>query len=366
MKIFDILTENTEEDDYVAPDRRNLHFKNVTDRIPQLTAAAEKLRHGEIDKTEYRRLVNKYKPVSAYDELPPSADDDTMYNTLKVNQRDKLNTQIPAGTPVKLRLDIPAYKSKGVWIPTIHNASGDPISHASTAIIKNVTFEVPEKGALNIARGRSDKGKKVDKNPLATMNGLYIPSTVEQARLIAQDALSNPEWVQVGMDPERHSYFYDRKTQEPVVKADLVIQIGGLVMAKNVTYGDEDDYMYEIYESIDKDIAEAMGNGSFFRYGPKPPKGPNDFHPCVDANDPNCPGHKAGLKYQLGHPHDPLSAEEDMNHPSFRNGRQQAQLMQKRGWKAIGPTISRDPNAQNNDYLARQQDTLQQPIKKPS
>ena len=115
-------------------------------------------------------------------------------------------------------------------------------------------------------------------------------------------------------------------------------------------------------KDIDQDIAEAMGNGSFFRYGPKPPKGPNDFHPCVDKNDPNCPGHNAGLRYQLGHPNDPLSAEEDLTHPSFRNGREQGQRMQKLGWKAIGPTISNNPDAATNDYIARQQALQKQPI----
>ena len=35
------------------------------------------------------------------------------------------------------------------------------------------------------------------------------------------------------MNPFRHSYFYDRLDGMPVVKADEVVQIGGLVYAKN-------------------------------------------------------------------------------------------------------------------------------------
>jgi hypothetical protein len=111
-----------------------------------------------------------------------------------------------------------------------------------------------------------------------------------------------------------------------------------------------------------KEITESIGNGSFFRYGPKPPKGPNDMHPCVDQNDPNCPGHKAGLNYQLANPHDPVSADEDLTRPSFRNGRLQAQLMTQKGWQAIAATISKNPNAREDDLKLRQQAQVPQQI----
>jgi hypothetical protein len=43
------------------------------------------------------------------------------------------------------------------------------------------------------------------------------------------------------MDPFRHSYFYDRDSMRPVLKADEVIQIGPLVLAKNVEFGTDKD-----------------------------------------------------------------------------------------------------------------------------
>ena len=42
-------------------------------------------------------------------------------------------------------------------------------------------------------------------------------------------------WTQVGMNPYRGSYFYDKATGTPVTRADEVIQVGPLVLAKNVT-----------------------------------------------------------------------------------------------------------------------------------
>ena len=276
-------------------DRKSLNFKDVTKRIPELTAAAEKLRHGEISKTEYQDLVNKYKPISAYDEIPPSASDDQMHNALHIDKREKLNAKIEPGTPVKLRLDIPAYKDHGVWVPTIHDKKGTVISHGATAVIKNVNMSVPEKGALNIARGKSDTGKKIDKSPIATMNGEWIPTTVDKARSIAQHALTNPEWIQVGMDPERHSYFYDRKTQQPVIAADIAVQIGGLVLVHNPVYANKNDFIYEL---IDQEILEQL---TYFG------------RPCTK----DCSGHKAGRSWELKH-----NANTRANTPSnsFNNG----------------------------------------------
>ena len=55
----------------------------------------------------------------------------------------------------------------------------------------------------------------------------------ENAKSIIVEVMNDPSWVQVGMNPFRHSYFYDRLDGMPVVKADEVVQIGGLVYAKN-------------------------------------------------------------------------------------------------------------------------------------
>ena len=309
-------------------DRKNLHFKDVTKRVPELTAAAEKLRHGELSKDEYQDIVNKYKPVSAYDELPPSASDDEMYNALHSDKRTKLNSPIEQGTPVKLRLDIPAYKDHGVWVPTIHDNEGTVISHGATAIIKNVKMSVPEKGALNIARGRSDKGKKIDKSPIATMNGYWIPASVDQARKMAQHALSDPDWIQVGMDPERHSYFYNRATQEPVIAADIAIQIGGLVIVKNPTYANKQDFIYEL---IDQEIVEHL-NKNIINELQFCTTGPNGFQCSQCTKD--CSGHTAG--YQWGRKKKSTSHQNTPSQ-SFNNGTAFAAHQNKNNINPIAP-----------------------------
>ena len=67
----------------------------------------------------------------------------------------------------------------------------------------------------------------------------------DAARRRAQEALDHPDWVQVGMDPERHSYFYDRATMRPVTEAEEALQIGPLVLAKKPRYGDPEDFPFK-------------------------------------------------------------------------------------------------------------------------
>ena len=53
---------------------------------------------------------------------------------------------------------------------------------------------------------------------------------------LAKRALENKDgtWTQVGFDPERHSYFYDRGDHRIAVEsADMVVQVGRAVFVKN-------------------------------------------------------------------------------------------------------------------------------------
>jgi hypothetical protein len=64
---------------------------------------------------------------------------------------------------------------------------------------------------------------------------------------LAAEELNKPnsEWVQIGMNPYKHSYFYDKKTMQPILSADEVIQVGPLVLARNVKRGNASDFAFE-------------------------------------------------------------------------------------------------------------------------
>ena len=225
--------------------RLDLNFKDVVKRTPELQAAAERVKAGEMTAAEYDKLVNETKPVEPYTSVPqPAAETDlrTALTSDKVDRIGAPSKTLKAGDPVGLRLDIPAYSNHGTWVVSVHEQesgynAGKSIGYEPVAAATNVTFGVVEKAALNIAGGKP-------KATIAVIKGGWKPTTPAEAKIKADQALKSKEWVQVGMDPERHSYFYDRKTMEPVVKAQEVIQVGPLVLAKNPTYGEKSDFMF--------------------------------------------------------------------------------------------------------------------------
>jgi hypothetical protein len=129
-------------------------------------------------------------------------------------------------------------------VPTVHEQSsgfgaGKKIGHESIAELTDATFGMSEKAAASIAGGKP-------KGTIATIKGNWKKSNEKTAVAKAQAALNDPAWTQVGMDPERHSYFYDRKTTQPILSADEVIQIGPLVLAKNAKFGSKKDFKYSV------------------------------------------------------------------------------------------------------------------------
>ena len=139
-------------------------------------------------------------------------------------------SEIPAGEQADLRLDIPAYKDHGVWVNSIHRKDS-PTVYGSVSAVKNATMiGAPEK-AMKVATGETPKA------PFAVIRGEWNPMDEETAVKNAQKYLKHKDWRQVGYDPERHGYFYDRTTMEPILGAEEVIQIGPLVLAKKPRYG---------------------------------------------------------------------------------------------------------------------------------
>ena len=352
MKIHELLTENTKEPNQDNQPMGRLEKNPSLDRNPNLEAAAQKVHDGEMTSRDFWKLVGELKPVTAYKELPKSASPTELTHALQgKTQKQKVNATIPEGELVHLRLDIPAYTKHGVWAPTIHSANksgniNNSISHRPTAIVNNVSMHVEhtdsieKKGnPLHIARGARGKF------PLATITGNWENATTEDAREQAQAALNDPEWIQVGMDPRRHSYFYNRANRRPVISGSRAIQIGGLVLLKGpIKYGKRSDYIYEYIQEtlkqIDQEIIDTLfevGNGSTFQLGPKGLNNPDD---CVDASDPSCPGHRAGAAWQAKHPNEPLKY--DPSHPSFTNGREQQTNMIKKSYKTISNGVRRN------------------------
>jgi DNA-binding protein H-NS len=214
-------------------------------RSPELAAAAQAVQAGTMTAEEFNKLVDIYRPIPLYEEPLKPATSEQVFDALDVKKREQINPEIPNGTKVGLRLDIPAFNRKGVFVVSIHqkrtaSAPGKVIGYGSVAKAKNVTFGVGNQlKALEIAAGSA-------KDALQTMEGDYVNVTPEQAFAEAQRAIKDPRYVQIGIDPTRHAYFYDRRTTLPVVSAEEVIQIGNMILAKKPVFGSKQDFLYNI------------------------------------------------------------------------------------------------------------------------
>ena len=229
-------------------------------RIPELEQAARDRSEGRITQEQYQAVVDQYKPVLPYESVPEPATDAEMRGALASNKVGRLGKGGEfVGQGVGLRLDIPAYTQKGVWVPTIHNPQGKPVAHEAAARITNATFTEPGDAAETAAGkvGRGEKGKA----PFAQINGTLESVDPAELKAAADAALNDPAWTQVGYDPRRHTFFYDRKTQQPVLAADEVIQVGPLVLAKNAQFGDAGTFLFQSAAPLQEQPLTIVGTG---------------------------------------------------------------------------------------------------------
>ena len=208
--------------------------------IPEAEKAAEALYKGDITSKEARKRIEEVFPepeLYTAETMPemPSVTDTVGAMGGKAKRFGIINVKgfdLKPGERVGARLDIPAYNNYNKWIVSIHDGkslSGKSKGYAQAIRLKNIEFGSKPKEALNIAKGGN-------KATIARMFGDYQPQDPYELQKLAKEILQekNSEWTQVGMNPYRGSYFYDKVTGMPVTKADEIIQIGPLVLAKNV------------------------------------------------------------------------------------------------------------------------------------
>ena len=208
-------------------------------RIPKVQEAAQQLSEGKITSKEYRHTVKTNQPIELItkENFPTMPTKTEIVGALKATDPRKvktgivgLNKTIADGTRVGSRLDIPAYDNYDKWIVSLHDGTkrgGEALGYGQTAVLKNVEFVSSAKGGLNIAKGKS-------KATIARIHGDYYNAEPENVYEAVRDLLGSSEWTQVGMNPFRHSYFYDKATGLPVTRADEVLQVGPLVLARGV------------------------------------------------------------------------------------------------------------------------------------
>ena len=233
----------------------NMKESKIAKRTTKVEEAVNRLLRGEITNADYRKIVAKNSPIGPIEEYFAPVSRERMESALTRNQSEKILapfTDPDTGKKLKrvgARLDIPAYLRSNAWIVTVHEPSskGKPISYGPAVRLKNVTFETDARIAANIASGAQGKTTfaKMFGEPVA-IEGNTVEEIGANAQSMIEDVANNSDWVQVGMNPFRHSSFWDRSTGQPLGSAEEIIQIGGLVYAKNPEYLSMDDSSFTV------------------------------------------------------------------------------------------------------------------------
>jgi hypothetical protein len=218
-------------------------FKQQQD--PQLAQALEAYMTGKISQADYLRIMNERRPIRPLTEVPAAHSNIDIVSALDKNKADKgilgLNLQVPEGMRVGNRLDIPAYERYGTYVDTMHDPAGKPIGYGHTGHLKDVEFQSDPNKAVRVGLGTREQAltplsveEGSGKGPFAMMMGNQQTTKDEEVRRMLAEALKDPTWRQIGMNPYRGSQFYDKADMQPVFSAAEKIQAGPLVMARDV------------------------------------------------------------------------------------------------------------------------------------
>ena len=234
--------------------------KKLKGRNEELQELAAGVEEGRVFTSTYRDRADELRPIRVVEEVPKPATFVEAVSALNAGKRKLpmvgLNRSIPDGDIVDARLDIDAYTDYDVWVPTLKHAG--KTMYKPAVVLEDVKFIQPDgpqpKKALKVAKG---EGKK----PFAVMTGKYVEATDDEAYKLAQDVFDNPEFTQVGYDPTRRGFFYDRETGEAIVAADTVVQVGHLVLARNAKKMDAEAFPFsEGGMAIEEQMAMNFGD----------------------------------------------------------------------------------------------------------
>ena len=206
----------------------------------KVAQALEQYLKGNISQEERIRVMNQFLPIRQWKELPPNYSDEEIRNALMANKQAKALTPVPTGARVGNRLDIPAYTQHGVYVDTTHDlaAGNAPISYGRTGHLKDVEFSSKPNQAVRVGLGTKEQaltpmGAEIGsaKSPFALIKGTNVGTSDEEVRRMMEEMLKDPRYTQIGMDPRKHSQFYDKETGLPVWAAEEKLQSGPLILA---------------------------------------------------------------------------------------------------------------------------------------
>jgi hypothetical protein len=223
----------------VPPSKRNIssHPHGQDARVAQ---ALEEYLKGNISQAERINILNQHLPIRQWTDLPPNYTDEQIKNALMANKQAKALAPVAAGARVGNRLDIPAYTQHGVYVDTTHDlaAGNSPISYNRTGHLKDVEFSSKPNQAVRVGLGTKEQaltpmGAEIGsaKSPFALIKGTNVGTSDDEVRRMMAEMMKDPNYTQIGMDPRKHSQFYDKSTGLPVFASEEKLQSGPLIIA---------------------------------------------------------------------------------------------------------------------------------------
>lgn len=206
----------------------------------RVAQALEEYLKGNISQADRINVLNQHLPIRQWNELPPNYTDEQIRNALMANKQAKALAPVPAGAQVGNRLDIPAYTQHGVYVDTTHDlaAGNSPISYNRTGHLTDVDFSSKPNQAVRVGLGTKEQaltpmGAEMGsaKSPFALIKGTNVGTSDDEVRRMMAEMMQDPSYTQIGMDPRRHSQFYDKSTGMPVWSAEEKLQSGPLIIA---------------------------------------------------------------------------------------------------------------------------------------
>ena len=255
--------------------------KALKGRNEELMSLASGVKEGKVFSTTYRKRVDELRPIRKVTDVPKPSTVKEMVSALDSGKRKspivRLNYDIPDGEIITARLDIPAYTDYDTWIPTLRHAN--KTMYKAALRMKNVKFIQPEdrevRSALDVAVGpqrleetfglaKRKAEAKGNKSPFAVMTGEYVDGSDDELFNIAKKVFDDDGWTQVGYDPIKRGFFYDRATGQAILEADEVIQVGHLVLAKNAKKADPDVFSFNQGGlTTDEQTQQAFNQGGY-------------------------------------------------------------------------------------------------------
>ena len=195
---------------------------------------------GSLDRRKLQAEIDRDIPAQAV-EIPTAEtlpDMNTILDAVgeKGRGRVMMLDAIPAGSKITIRQDVPSFNRKRVGVVTVagKDVDGERVTTYEPFVVVENPQMVPTPGmeqtALKIGAG-------ADKVPTIAISG-----TKAEVQELPENL---SEWTQVGFNPDRHSYYYDRADgSTPIVGGKRAVQVGNTVFVEDAVRGKKSTFRF--------------------------------------------------------------------------------------------------------------------------